>query len=479
MKRYLLPNLILFTAVFANPNLNINSDEIFLYDNIQASKESKDFILSIKPLPYYYIFSAGERLKYFSNYIEKPEIYFKPVNNIDVSVFNTNADYLLLEGKSGLSLKKGFNIILTHDGQISYKDRFVGYYQLREIINKDQKKGDVLRVYAKFIVGKFSLQIGKDNVNWGHGEYGLLLSNNAYPFPMVKIQTEEPIDFYGKWSFAVLNSWLQEKRRDTSYPKILGIRVVYKPKSFLEIGLTKTTMYGGSGRPEYKSLKDYWELITSTKDNVTGSKYDNDSYASYDIALYLPVKQFDVFKIYYEKAGTDVAAFWQKEDKGKLSKDFPFIFSLLSPAYNVGVFISKGKDVFRFEYVETSKIFYTHHYYHYEGYSYKGYSLGYPYGRNVRSLFLKYTRWIDDKNWMDLKMSAFKQPAKGYADVKSTNYYASLEYGKILNKNSQIKLLIRYDYKKGVDKNPLPTQFSIENKKENYLTLGIALNLRF
>ncbi|GAB6072750.1 hypothetical protein JCM14244_11270 [Venenivibrio stagnispumantis] len=478
MKKYILPNLILFTAVFANPYLNINSDDIFIYDNIQASKESKENILSIRPLPYFYIFSGNERLKYFSNYIEKPENYIKPVNNIDISVFNTNADYLLLEGKSGLSLRKGLNVISTEDGQISYQDKFVGYYQFRQIINKDQKEGQVLRAYAKFLAGKFSIEIGKDNVNWGQGEYGLLLSNNAYPFPMVKVQTEEPLDFYGKWSFAILNGWLQEERKDVSYPKILGIRGIYKPASFFEVGLTKTTMYGGSGRPEYKSFKDYWKLITSSEDNVPGSRYDNDSYGSYDIALYLPLKWFDIFKIYYEEAGTDVQAVWQKEDR-KLSGRFPFIFGLLSRSYNTGVFISKGKDIFRFEYVKTADNFYIHHYYYYEGYSYKGYSLGYPYGRDVHSLFFKYIHWIDNQNWIDFKMSVFKQPWKENVDIKSSNYYASLEYGKILNKNIQIKPFIRYDYKKGIDKNTLPTQFSIENKKENYLTVGLALNLRF
>ena len=477
MRKILAFSLLTTGVAFANPHLNINVDDTFIYENIQASKKSKEYILSIKPLPNIYSLLAGEKIKPLMNSLEKDVSYLKPVNTVKFSIYNTNADYLLLEGQSGLSLRKGVNAILLEDGQLSYKRKFIAYYQLRQIFNKDLKQGQVLRTYAKFIFGKFSFEAGKDNVNWGNGEYGLLLSNNAYPFPLIKLSTEKPLYFAGKWKFSILNGWLQEDRKDVSNPQILGIRVVWKPFSFLEIGGTKTTMYGGKGRPGYK-LTEYWNIITSSKDNIPGNKYDNDSYAGYDFALYLPLKWFDTFKLYYEEAGTDIEAVWQKEDRGHWARRFPYIFALLSRAYKGGVFLSKGKNIFRFEYVLTPDNYYIHHWYYYEGYTYKGYSLGYPYGRDVETYFLKYVHWFNNKNWIELKGSYYKQPYEN-SKIKTKNYFISLEYGKVINNLFQIKPFIRYDSKKGIDKNYLPTQYNLENKNKTYLTLGLTLTIRF
>ena len=468
--------IFLSKSTFAHPFLNINVDEDFIYDNMQASKESKNIIFSIKPLSYYLVNLSENKIKLLTNSLERPNTYIKPINTIQLRTLYTDADYLLLEGQNGLTLKKGLNLVSLEDGQISLGRKFIIYYQFRQILNKDIKKGELLRGYGKILFGKFSFEAGVDNVNWGNGEYGILLSNNAYPFPLIKLQTERPLNFAGKWSFAILNGWLPEDRRDTSNPKILGLRVVYKPWNFLEIGGTKTTMYGGDGRPSYK-LTEYWNLITSSKDNVPGDKYDNDSYAGYDITIYIPNKWTDTFKIYFEQYGTDIHAFWQKEDSGLGSK-FPFIFTLISRAYDIGIFASKGKNIFRIEYVEIPSVFYYHHWYPYEGYTYKGISLGYPYGRNTKVYFLKYHRWLNEKSWFTLKTAYYKQLWEK-ANPEFDNYFLSIEYNKFFNSRFQISPYFRIDYKEKLDTNPLPTQFNLIDKSKTFLTIGLSLHLRF
>ena len=66
------------------------------------------------------------------------------------------------------------------------------------------------------------------------------------------------LNFAGKWSFLIVDGWLNEKRNDVTNPKIFLFRLTYKPLNFIELGGTRSTMYGGAGRPEYKP----WEYPT-------------------------------------------------------------------------------------------------------------------------------------------------------------------------------------------------------------------------
>jgi len=470
--------LFLYSLGYANPILNINIEDKIIYDNILSSAYSKNHILSIQPLSYYYatLSQYPDRVKPVANAFDKVGWYLKPINTVKVEAFYTNADYMLLEGRSGLSLSKGLNLFSFEDGYISLGKKTVFYYQLKQTLNKDLSKNEFFRAYIKFLIGKFAFELGKDNVNWGPGEYGLLLSNNAPPYLLVKMETDRPLNFFGKWKFSFVRGWLREDRKDVSNPNLLGLRAVWKPASFIEIGGTKTVMFGGDGRPGYK-LQEYVELITSTKDNIPGSKYDNDSLAAYEISLFLPVKYFDLFKVYYQEAGSDVAGFWQEEDRGELKGRFPFIFMLLKPAYQFGFLISKGSNIFRLEYAYTSRYFYIHHWYNYEGYTYKGFSLGYPYGRETHSLFVKLTHYFDNGSWAVFKTSGYLQPVE--EDNKQKRYYVSFEYSKFLRSSVEIKPYIRLDYVDNYDRNELPTQFDITMKTKLFTTLGLSVSLRF
>ena len=131
---------------------------------------------------------------------------------------------------------------------------------------------------------KFSLEAGIDNVNLGPGEYGLLLSNNSAPYPLVKLQTEDRIEMLGTWDFLILHGWLREEREDYSNPKILAMRIVWKPADFIELGATRTILFGGDERPDYE-LSDYPDLISGEKENIPDDKFYNNSLNGYDILI--------------------------------------------------------------------------------------------------------------------------------------------------------------------------------------------------
>ncbi len=483
---FLLVISVFFIKSYANPLVNLNTEEQEVYDNAITSTVSKKHTVTIRPFSgYKTIFLLGEnsdRVQQYLNTFEYPVKYIKPLNSFTTKLYITNEEYSFIEGQAGLRLRKGVNLFLIEDGLLSLGKKFIAYYQLRQNWNKKYAKFEFLRWYLKFRLWKLSFELGRDNANLGPGEYGMLMSSNAYPFPMIKIQTEEPLEFLGKWDFVFIRGWLIEERKDVDNPDILAIRIAWKPKDWIEIGGTKTTLYGGDGRPGY-SLLEYWDLITSSKDNITGSKYDNDSFAHWDISLYLPVqkwfKNVKLAKIYWLEGGSDVTAFWQEEDINDFRLPFGFKFHYW--CYQIGFLLSTDRSIFRLEYTSTADRFFIHHIYNYENYTYKGLSLGYPYGRNIQSLFFKHRYYFDNTLSIEYKIGAFKQPGRDRVTVKypvkMTRYYAQFLVNKKINRFI-LEGFFRIDKTNNYDQNPLPTQFDMVEEDKTFYILGFSLSYR-
>ena len=401
---------------------------------------------------------------------------FKPIDSVKSEIFFTDENTHLMEGQDGLKLKKGLNLFLFEDGYFSAGNKFI-YYKFKQTLNNDKTSAEIFKAFFKYTFAKFSFEIGKDNVNVGPGENGLLLSKNAPPYPLIKLQTEEYLNFAGKWSFLMVDGWLNEKRDDISNPKIFLFRLTYKPSDFIELGGTRSTMYGGAGRPEYK-IWEYPTLLLGKAENITGSKFDNDSFAAFDISVFIPKNKLPAavkkMKIYYQDAGTDMSAFWQTEDS---IYHFPFGFKLQLHAYQTGMLIETEKDVFRIEFACANPLFYTHHWYFDEGYTYKGFSLGHPYGRNMQNMFFKHKRQINKTASFEYKLGLLIQPAFNTAE-KMKRYYLSFktnkDYGNIL-----AGTYIRLDKTDNYDSDFSPTQYNIITKNKTFFTIGYSLTYKF
>lgn len=479
MKRLTITTLILCfcSSLFANPNMNLNVEEGTIYE--ASAHDGKEF-LTIRPLPVRRIYLTEEKLSLYSNKMpidEDTGWYIKPINSIEFKFFGTNEENAFLEGSSGLKLKKGANFFAFVDGLASFGDKAMGYYQFKTNVNDDDTKASLHRGYLKYYFGKFSLQGGKDNVNWGPGEYGVLLSSNAPPYYLVKLQTEIPLRFLGEWDFALLHGWLDEDRADVTNPKILALRLEYRPFRIFQLGLTRTTMYGGKGRPTYK-IYQYPKVFWGSEENIPGGKYDNDGFVAYDLSLSLPfIPFFKDFKIYYQKAGTDVKAPWQKEDKTKLYSEFPFIFKILAPLHQVGIEASLKRDVFRIEYVDIDYRFYIHHVYHTEGYTFKDLSLGYPYGPDSKSIFFKHTHFFDNDLSIQYKIGWYKQKDR-WSKNDVERYYVYLQADKKIGK-FMISPYVRYDRSKNYDRDKLPTKMDIVEENKDFYIVGISTSFTF
>jgi hypothetical protein len=119
----------------------------------------------------------------------------------------------------------------------------------------DQVNPIVQQLYGKFAYKNFELEVGRDSLVWGQGEYGgLILSNNARPLDMIKISSSAPfylpsiLKYLGpsKATFFIANLGPQQSFR---YPFLYGLNLSIKPTTWLELGLDHTIITGGEGAP--------------------------------------------------------------------------------------------------------------------------------------------------------------------------------------------------------------------------------------
>jgi len=147
-----------------------------------------------------------------------------------------------------------------------------------------------------------SLQIGKLSSWYGPGRRGaLLLTNNASPYPGVRLHNPEPIPLTGWFSFIGNVQYdlffaRMEKKPQYSHSMLVGTRLAARPARWLEIGVSRVLHYGGEGRSNGISefLKDYGG-------NNNPSDRSN-TLAGYDITLTLPFRVQPV-QAYWDRAG--------------------------------------------------------------------------------------------------------------------------------------------------------------------------------
>ncbi|NJD62078.1 MAG: capsule assembly Wzi family protein, partial [Deltaproteobacteria bacterium] len=147
-----------------------------------------------------------------------------------------------------------------------------------------------------------SVQAGKISTWYGPGRNGaLILTNNASPYPGVRIRNPQPIPMPGWFSFLGnvqydIFAARMEKKAEFSHSMLVGTRLAARPSAWLEIGLSRVLHYGGEGRSNgiSEALTDFW----GNNDPPDRSN----TLAGYDITLTLPFK-FQPVQAYWDRAG--------------------------------------------------------------------------------------------------------------------------------------------------------------------------------
>jgi len=189
----------------------------------------------------------------------------------------------------------------------------------------------------------------------------------------------------------------------------------------------------------------------------------------------LPLRPFDLFRLYYEKEATDVKTPLQKGEKFEF--DLPFIaVKLYEGAKTFGVLAKKGRFCFRGELSTTKETMYLHHAYPYEGFSYKGIVLGHPYGRDVLHIFAQ-LKYESTQEGVEIEVGFVEQPfKKDMEPVKEMErYYLSLVYHKRWGK-FEFSPVIRVDFYDGNNYAEFPLQYKLRKGRGEVFTVGFRLS---
>jgi hypothetical protein len=247
--------------------------------------------------------------------------------------------------------------------------------------------------YGKLALGKLEVEVGKDSMWWGPGRHGsILMSNNAEPFKMVKLSNPNPMALpwifrgLGPFKFVWFLTELEEDRPIPS-PKLTGMRINFKPHPAVELGLSRTMIFGGDGRPGY-SFADYLKAFFANNESLTGNR-ENDQLAGLDASLLLPIDWLmpaKSLKLYFDGAGEDEAG------------GFPSNWGTLFGATLYDIFRT-GKTDLTVEYANDHipgkpDVFYNH-FLLTPGYSYKGRIIGHFMGTDSKDLFVRLTHYLN------------------------------------------------------------------------------------
>jgi hypothetical protein len=252
---------------------------------------------------------------------------------------------------------------------------------------------ELIEGYGKLMLGRYEIEAGKDSMWWGPGYHGsMLMSNNAEPFKMIKLSTPSPVSL--PWIFKALGPfkivWFLtqlEDDRPVPEPLLTGLRVNFKPHPAVELGLSRTMIFGGEGQGTY-SFNDYFKALFGRNESLSGDK-ENDQLGGFDASILLPIDWLmpaKSLKLYTDWAGEDEA--------GGLPSNWGYLYGI--KLFDI---FKTGKTDLCIEYANDHvsgkpNVFYTHWLYE-AGYTYKDRIIGHFMGTDSEDLFFRLTHYLN------------------------------------------------------------------------------------
>ncbi len=147
--------------------------------------------------------------------------------------------------------------------------------------------------YAGLVLGNWMFAAAMTDRWWGPGWQGsMILSNNARPMPAFTIDRNSTAPFeskwlgwIGHWDFSALWGFLEHDRAVPN-ARFFALRLTARPASWLELGLSRTAMWCGEGRP--CGFGTFVDLLTgkdNAGDNVSFADEPGNQLGGYDIRL--------------------------------------------------------------------------------------------------------------------------------------------------------------------------------------------------
>ncbi|MGE4542903.1 MAG: capsule assembly Wzi family protein [Pedobacter sp.] len=325
---------------------------------------------------------------------EHAESYFKPIREMRFDyVFRDGADsyypgtnarqFALLTNRDGLDYGENHNLEVSLSGDARWGKWLL--VDWRPLLRAQEDGNTGLRLRQGNVtlgLGPVELSVGRQSLWWGQGRNGsLVLTNNADPLDMIRLTNPTPVvlpwifKYLGAFRFDLFTARLDDDR-DVAEPYFGGMRIGLKPTSWLELGLCRTVMFGGEGRPGV-GFDDFLTIIGG--ENLSGAEDTSNSVAAIDVRIKLPFLWNA--ELYGELGG---------EDQADFAGFLPF-FS--KKAYLAGLYLPQiepsGRLSLRLEYADTgmdTNIWYRHSQYT-SGYTYQQKIMGHAMGGTAQDYF--------------------------------------------------------------------------------------------
>lgn len=227
-------------------------------------------------------------------------------------------------------------------------------------------------------VGAMELSAGRQPLWWGEGRHGaLILTNNARSLDMLRLTNPSPatlpsfLRYLGPLRMDLFLSRL-ESDRIVPEPYFAGLRLNFKPATWLEVGMSRTMTFGGEGRPGV-GVGDFLTILTGK--NLTRDEDTSNQLAALDIRLQLPY-----VTVYGETGGEDEAGAW--------ISNRAYLFGFYLPQIEPSGQLAARLEFADLSHVDgNSPVWYRHGVYR-DGYTRRQRVLGHHVGGGARDLIL-------------------------------------------------------------------------------------------
>lgn len=290
--------------------------------------------------------------------------------------------------------------------------------------DKDIIDDEDLSFEGSYLAGKYANQwliAGQIPTWWGPGHDGSLIRGDASkPVIGVTMQrdtqaapTSQYLSWIGPWQYQLFAGQLDDYKvaKDA---KLIGMRLTASPMDWLEVGASRTFIWGGEGRPE--SASSFWDALKGTKDNGgTGDPDPANQLGGFDARVNLSSLVNLPVSVYGQYIGEDEAGGLPAKNMYLAGADF-------ASSLNTSNMGTMPYQLYT-EWTDTSTsgdvrgISYNHHNYT-DGYYQQGYPLGYALGGDTESIAVGGKLWVDNQNFINAKV----QHAKVNQSSRVTNY---------------------------------------------------------
>lgn len=321
----------------------------------------------------------GELLRWIVTYTAP-----KTMARVTAAVSRSDARFVPANNE-GIPTPRGWGALAGFSAREERTPGLSGQFRAASFLGEGDDEGN--RVLDASLEGGhkyLAVQAGKISTWYGPGRHGaLILTNNAAPYPGIRVHNPEPIPMTGWFSFLGNLQYdffaaRMEKKPQYSHSTLVGTRLAARPKPWLEVGLSRVLHYGGDGRSNGIS-----EFLTAYGGNNDPADRSN-TLAGYDITVTLPFPSQPV-QAYWDRAG--------EGDNRLLATGFPWpsqwgnIFGVYLPQI-----LGASRVDLRAEYADNySGYAKTASWYNHGAYphQYRGNVLGHPMGGGSRDWFFR------------------------------------------------------------------------------------------